>query len=91
MFNKETSRKEVKYFKTKKPSKYYGYVDKEKGKITTWMGDDIGEILSSSETKRRGFTGDKVYSVYFKGINGKLYHGYGSEGSAITFKERKRR
>lgn len=89
--NKETSQKEVQYFLTKSPSSYSGYVSIEDGEIHTWMGDKLGEILNKSLTARPGFAGDPVYSVYFKGINGKIYHGYGSDGSLINFKERRKK
>jgi hypothetical protein len=89
--NKATSRREVQYFLEKSPSSYSGYVSIKDGEIHTWMGDKLGEILHKSQTSRRGFVGDPVYSVYFKGINGKIYHGYGSDQSLINFKERRKK
>lgn len=87
--NQAMSNKEIKYFKKAKPSAFPAYLSMDMNKIQTWKGDSLGEVLQKKETSRRGFAGDKVFSIYAKGINNKIYKGFGSSGNLINLKEKK--
>jgi hypothetical protein len=88
--NEERGQVEQYEFVTNPPDRYFAYVNERTRRLTTWMGDDLGEVGFGREY-RDSFGGRRV-SITIYAINGKRYYGtyFKSSGDYARIKVSKR-
>lgn len=87
--NEELSAVEVFDFVHDKPAKYFVYVNPEKGVVTTWTGDVLGQCTLGRPYVCPAFNGASTrQSIHVLGINGVRYSGtfYRSSGDFARIK-----
>lgn len=72
--NEERGSIELYEFANSTPDKYFAYYSNDMRRITTWMGDTIGEVISHGNTFKSSF-GDRRVNIRMRAINGKTYSG----------------
>ena len=88
--NEERSALEVYNFANNAYDKYFAYVNEATRKLTTWMGETLGDIQFGVEYKSPAFGGfrTKRQSIRVHAINGLWYSGtyYKSSGNYARIK-----
>lgn len=51
------------------------YVNEETRRVTTWIGDVLGQIVHMGLAYRSGFGRSVRHNITVRGVNGRLYHG----------------
>jgi len=87
--NEERSLAEVFDWVHDPPSEYFLYIDVEKGKATTWMGDSLGDVTLGKPYRVPAFgQSSERCAVWVTGTNGCKYYGtyYRSSGDYARVK-----
>jgi hypothetical protein len=73
--NKALSKLEVYEFIHNPPDKVFAYYDKSMTKVTTWMGDKLGDIIWRGQQVQRWNYG-RTQAIRVRGVNGVMYAGH---------------
>lgn len=74
--NEERSELEMFEFMRNRPDRYFAYYDKDMSKVTTWMGQKLGDIIWRGQVYKTGWwPGARKQRVRVRAVTGDTYAG----------------